>query len=153
MHVRVNVVQQRLAEHIQVARLHCIMGYVKNEEVNGRLGWPQLGRSEKIHATLEGRSFMRFSRHTWKPVQSSQSRACNTQERTSESPKHKTSLFTTNISTPHASLTTKQKRFCQLDSCAPLFFGFFQFSLKQHYLRSVNTLLTTTTHVCKFGIL
>lgn len=52
MHVRVNVVQQWLAEHIQVARLHCIVGYVKNEEVNSRLWWPQLGRTEKKNMAL-----------------------------------------------------------------------------------------------------
>lgn len=42
-YIRIDVFQQRLAEHIQVARLHCVVGYIKNEEVNSRLWWPQLG--------------------------------------------------------------------------------------------------------------
>lgn len=42
-YIRIDVFQHRLAEHIQVARLHCVVGYIKNEEVNSRLWWPQLG--------------------------------------------------------------------------------------------------------------
>jgi len=42
LNVRVDVVQQRLAEHRQVARLHRVVGHVQDEEVDGRLRWPQL---------------------------------------------------------------------------------------------------------------
>lgn len=54
-HIRVNVVQQRLAEHIQVSRLHGVMGNVKHEEVNSRLRWPQLGETRESADTLKGR--------------------------------------------------------------------------------------------------
>ena len=42
-YIRADVVQQRLADHVEVARLHCVVGHVQDEEVNGRLGGPQLG--------------------------------------------------------------------------------------------------------------
>lgn len=43
-YIRIDVVQQRLTEHIQVACLHCIVGYIQNKEVNSRLWWPQLDK-------------------------------------------------------------------------------------------------------------
>lgn len=46
-HIHVNVVQERLAKHIQISRLHGIMGHVKHEEVNSRLWWPQLGETKE----------------------------------------------------------------------------------------------------------
>lgn len=51
LYIRTNVVQKRLAEHVQVPRLYCIMGYVEDEKVNSRLGRPQLWRSGKTQAS------------------------------------------------------------------------------------------------------
>lgn len=46
-YVRVDVVQQRLAEDLQVSRLHCVMGHVEDEQVDGGLRRPQLARAER----------------------------------------------------------------------------------------------------------
>ena len=43
LYVRVDVVQQRLTDHAEVPRLHGVMGYVQDEEIDRGLGRSQLG--------------------------------------------------------------------------------------------------------------
>lgn len=53
LYIRTDVVQERLAEHIQVTCLHCIVGYIKNEKVNSRLWRPQLWKPQRTQTSYK----------------------------------------------------------------------------------------------------
>lgn len=62
LHIRINVVQHRLTELLQVARLHCIVGNIQDKQINSRLWWPQLGKKniqikKNIYYHIQGHLF------------------------------------------------------------------------------------------------